>query len=60
MEDKYLEKKNSDIALFGINQDFESPRLQLQQADQWADEAQRDKMSLYGELEMRNRLFRKI
>ena len=46
MEDKYWEKKNSDIAILGINQDFESQRLQLQQADQWADEAQRDKNEL--------------
>ena len=34
-------------------------RLQLQQANQWADQAQRDKVSLYGELEMRNSLFKR-
>ena len=33
-------------------------RLQLQQADQWSDQAQRDKISLHGELELRNRIFR--
>ena len=52
------EKRNSDIALNEINQEFQSHRLQLQQANHWADQAQRDKISLYGELEMRNRLFR--
>ena len=40
-----------------INQEFESQRFQLHQASRWADQAQRDKMSLYGELEFRNRLF---
>ena len=36
-----------------------SQRSQLQPANQWAAQAQRDKISLYGELEMRNRLYRK-
>ena len=58
MEVKHWEKRNSDIALHETNQEFESQRLQLQQANQWADQAQRDKISLCGELEMRNRLFR--
>ena len=43
-----------------MNQDFESERLQLQQANQWADEAQRGEISLYREMEMRNRLFREL
>ena len=30
-----------------------------QQANRWADQAQRDRISLYGELEMRSRLFQK-
>ena len=46
------------LALYEINQAFESPRLQAQQANQWADQAQRDEIILYGELEMMNRLFR--
>ena len=42
------------ISLFKeINQEFESQRLQLQWANQWADQTQRDKTSLYGELELR-------
>ena len=55
---KHWEKRNSDVALYEINQEFESQRLQLQHASQWADQVQGDKISLYGELEMRNRLFR--
>ena len=55
---KHWEKRNSDIALHEINQEFESQRLQLQQANQWADQAQRDKIGLHGELELRKRLFR--
>ena len=40
-----------------INQEFGSQRFQLHQASRWTDQAQRDKISLYGELELRNRLF---
>ena len=39
-----------------MNQEFESQRFQLYQASRWADQARRDKMNLYGELELRNRL----
>ena len=58
VEVKHWEDKNSDIALHEINQEFEFQRSQLQQANRWADQAQREKISLYGELEVRNRLFR--
>ena len=51
-----LAVKSADISFHEINQKFESQRLQLHQANQWADQAQRDKISLYGELELRNRL----
>ena len=40
-----------------INQEFESQRFQVLQAGRWADQGQRDKSSLHGELELRNRLF---
>ena len=40
------EKRNSDFAFHEINQDFESQRFQLLQASRWADQAQRDKISL--------------
>ena len=49
--------KLSEIAFREINQEFESQRFQLHQARRWADQAQRDKISLYGELELINRLF---
>ena len=55
-EVKYWENRNSDIVLYEVTQEFESQPLQLQQANHWADQAQRDKISLYGELELRNRL----
>ena len=54
------EKRNSEIAFQKINQEFESQRFQLQQPNRWADQAERDKISLYGELELRNRLFQEI
>ena len=53
---KYWEKKNSDIAFPEINQEFESQRLQ--QANQWTDQAQREKISLCREFEFLNRLCR--
>ena len=40
-----------------INQEVESQRFQLQQANRSADQAQRDKISLCAELELRIRLF---
>ena len=58
MEIKSCEKRNSDIAYCDTHQEIESQRLQLQQGIQWADQAQREKIILRGELEMRNRLFR--
>ena len=54
---RYWENGNLDIALHEISQEFESQRFQLQQASWWADQSQRDKISLYGELELRNGLF---
>ena len=48
--------RRSDIALYDPHRELESQRLELHQANQWADQAQREKISLYGELEMRNRL----
>ena len=51
------DKRNSGIAFHEINQEFESQRFQLHQASRWADQSQRDKISLYGELELRSRIF---
>ena len=50
-------EETSDIAFNEINQEIESQRFQLYQASRCADPAQRDKMSLYGDLDLRNRLF---
>ena len=55
---KHWERRNSDIALHETHQELESKRLQLQQTNHWADQAQREKINLRGELEMRTRLFR--
>ena len=47
VEARNWEKRNSDFACQEINQQCESPRFQLHQASRWADQAQRDKISLY-------------
>ena len=54
---KSWEKRNRDHSLQEINQEFESQRFRLNQASRWADQSHRDKISLYGVLELRNRLF---
>ena len=41
VEVKHWERRDSDIALYEIHQEFASQRFQLQQANQWADQAQR-------------------
>ena len=56
VEARSWEKRNSDIAFQEINQELESQRFQVHQASRWADQAQRSKISLYGQLELRNRL----
>ena len=51
------EKKNSDFAFQEINQKFLSQRFQLHQANRWVDQAQTEKISVCGELEMRNSIY---
>ena len=58
VEARNWKKQRQDFAFREINQEFESQRFHLEQANQWADQAQREKTNLCGELEMRNRLFR--
>ena len=41
VEVKHWEKRNSDMALYKVNQEFGSQRFQLQQANRWADQAQK-------------------
>ena len=38
-----LSERNSDIALYETNRELESQRLELYQANPWADHAQREK-----------------
>ena len=48
------EQRNSDIALYETNRELESQRFELYQANQWADQAQREEDNLCGEFDMRN------
>ena len=55
MEMRRWEKKSSERALYETHRELASQRLQLHRANQWADQAQREKINLCGDLEMRNR-----
>ena len=46
MEIKDREKRSSEIALYESQRQLESQRLQLHQAEQWPDQAQREKINL--------------
>ena len=56
MEIRRREQRSSEIALYESHRELESQRLQLHQANQWTDQAQREKINLCGELEMSSRL----
>ena len=43
-------------SIFGTHRELEPERLQLQQANRWEGEAQREKMACIGELDLRNKL----
>ena len=53
------EQRNADIAPYETNRQLESQRLELYQANQWADQAQREQICLFEELDigMGNRIF---
>ena len=55
-EIKNLERRNSEYALFESQRELESQRRQLPMANQWADQAQREKIQLCRDLEMKNHL----
>ena len=57
MDMRNWERRNADMALYETSRELESQRLERFQAYQWADQAQRERISLCGELEMKNRLF---
>ena len=50
MEVRNWERRNSESAIFEIHQEVESQRSLLQQANHWADQAQREKINLCWEL----------
>ena len=49
---------NSDDALNETNQQLEPQRLEFFQANQWADQAQRENSRLFGELSTKNRIYK--
>ena len=57
MDTRNWERRNADIALYETDRELESQRLELYQANQCADQAQREKSNKSGELETRNRFF---
>ena len=56
VEIRRWEQRSSEIALHESYRELETQRLQLLQANTW-DNAQSERISLCGELEMRNKLF---
>ena len=56
LEIQNLERRNSEYALIESRRELESQRRQLLEANQWADQAQRERIHLCSELEMKNRL----
>ena len=59
-EAKNWEKRNRDCSIQEINQEFESQRFLLNQASRWADQAQRDKIRLCGEIDSSKRIMQEI
>ena len=59
METQNLEQRNSKNALLESQRELEFQRRQLPKANQWADQAQRQRIHLCSELEIKNRLHQK-
>ena len=53
-----MERRNSEYALIESQRELEPHSLQLSEANQWADQAQRERIHLCGQLEMKSRLHR--
>ena len=51
-----MERRNSEYALSESQRELESQRLQLLEVNQWADQAQRERIHLCSELEMKSSL----
>ena len=56
MEIQNLERRNSEYSFIESQRELESQGRQLLEANQWADQAQRQRIHLCSELEMKNRL----
>ena len=56
MEIQNLKRRNSEHALFESQRELEPQRWQLLEANQWAHQAQRERIHLCSELKMKNRL----
>ena len=56
MEIQNLERRNSEYALFESQRERERQRRQLLKANQWADQAQRERIHLCSRLEMKDYL----
>ena len=53
-----MERRNSENALIESQRELESQGLQLSEANHWADQAQRERIHLCSEFEMKSRLHR--
>ena len=51
------EQRNAHTAVYETNRQLECQRLELNQANQWADQAQREKVRSSGHLHLSNRFF---
>ena len=56
MEIQNLKRRNSEYALFESQRELGSQRRQLLEASQWAEQAQRERVHLCSEMEVKNRL----
>ena len=56
MEIQNLERRNSEYALFESQRELKSQRRQFLEANQWADQAQRERIHWCSRLEMKDHL----
>ena len=56
MERQNLKRRNSELALIESQRELELQRRQLLKANQWADQAQRERIHLCSKLEMKDHL----
>ena len=56
LDSRDWERRKSELALYESQQQLESQKRESPQASQWADQAQRERINLCGDLEMRSRI----